>query len=45
MSSSQMNLPLTLAMPMEGNQFNVEMGNGIPMSVYVKGTDIEREAL
>ena len=28
-------------MPMKGKEFTVEMGNGMPMSVYVKRTDIE----
>ena len=38
---SWMNLDSILAMPIEGSEFTVEMGNSMPMSVYVKGTDIE----
>ena len=45
MSSSRMNLAATSAMRMKGSEFTVEIGNGMPMSVYVKGTDMEGKAL
>ena len=38
-----MYLTSNLNMPVEGSEFTVEMGYGMPMPVYVKGTDMDEK--